>query len=71
MTLPPGVTWLVRSQYAGELRAAFSNHQNQPPTGRFTTPEELADLVVFLAASRTGNIVGSDYRIDGGFITTI
>jgi hypothetical protein len=25
--------WLVRSQYAGELGAAFSNHQNQPSAG--------------------------------------
>ena len=40
-------------------------------TGRFTTPEEVADLVVFLASDRAGNITGSDYRIDGGYVTTI
>lgn len=30
-----------------------------------------ADLVVFLASDRAGNTTGSDYRIDGGFVTTL
>jgi NAD(P)-dependent dehydrogenase (short-subunit alcohol dehydrogenase family) len=41
------------------------------PTGRFTTPQEVADLTVFLASSRSGNTTGSDVRIDGGYVTTI
>jgi NAD(P)-dependent dehydrogenase (short-subunit alcohol dehydrogenase family) len=41
------------------------------PTGRFTTPEQVADLVVFLASDRSGNTTGPDYRIDGGFVTTL
>ncbi|MFE3290006.1 SDR family NAD(P)-dependent oxidoreductase [Rhodococcus sp. NPDC059234] len=40
-------------------------------TGRFTTSDEVADLVVFLASDRAANITGSDVRIDGGFITTV
>ncbi len=39
-------------------------------TGRFTTPEEVATLVVMLASSRTGNVTGSNYVIDGGLIKT-
>lgn len=39
-------------------------------TGRFTTPEEVATLVVFLASPRTGNVTGANYVIDGGLITT-
>ncbi len=39
--------------------------------GRFTTPEQVADLVVFLASDRSANTTGSDLRIDGGFVTTI
>jgi NAD(P)-dependent dehydrogenase (short-subunit alcohol dehydrogenase family) len=41
------------------------------PTGRFTTPEEVADLAVFLASSRSGNTTGADVRIDGGYVATI
>ncbi len=39
-------------------------------TGRFTTPEEVATLVVFLASPRTGNVTGANYVIDGGLIKT-
>jgi len=40
-------------------------------TGRFTTPEEVADLIVFLASDRAGNITGADFTIDGGLIKTL
>jgi NAD(P)-dependent dehydrogenase (short-subunit alcohol dehydrogenase family) len=40
-------------------------------TGRFTTPEEVATLVVMLASGRTGNVTGSNYVIDGGLIKTL
>ena len=55
-------------QTADEIRAMI---QSSTPTGRFTTPEQVADLVVFLASDRAGNTTGSDYRIDGGFVTTL
>jgi NAD(P)-dependent dehydrogenase (short-subunit alcohol dehydrogenase family) len=40
-------------------------------TGRFTTPQEVADLAVFLAGDRSTNITGADIRIDGGYVTTL
>jgi NAD(P)-dependent dehydrogenase (short-subunit alcohol dehydrogenase family) len=40
-------------------------------TGRFTTPEEVATLVVMLASDRTANVTGSNYVIDGGLIKTL
>jgi NAD(P)-dependent dehydrogenase (short-subunit alcohol dehydrogenase family) len=40
-------------------------------TGRFSRPEEVADLVVVLAGSRSANVTGSDVVIDGGMVTTI
>jgi NAD(P)-dependent dehydrogenase (short-subunit alcohol dehydrogenase family) len=40
-------------------------------TGRFTTPEEVATLVVMLASPRTGNVTGANYVIDGGLIKTL
>jgi NAD(P)-dependent dehydrogenase (short-subunit alcohol dehydrogenase family) len=40
-------------------------------TRRFTTPEEVATLVVMLASERTGNVTGANYVIDGGLIKTL
>jgi NAD(P)-dependent dehydrogenase (short-subunit alcohol dehydrogenase family) len=40
-------------------------------TRRFTTPEEVATLVVLLASERTGNVTGANYVIDGGLIKTL
>lgn len=39
-------------------------------TGRFTTPQEVAALITFLASDRTANITGVNYLIDGGLIKT-
>ncbi|TIH37372.1 SDR family NAD(P)-dependent oxidoreductase [Subtercola vilae] len=36
-------------------------------TGRFTQPDEVADLVLLLTSNRAGNVTGADIRIDGGF----
>jgi NAD(P)-dependent dehydrogenase (short-subunit alcohol dehydrogenase family) len=40
-------------------------------TGRFTEPGEVADLVLFLASPRAGNITGADFAIDGGLKPTL
>ena len=58
----------VSGQTPDEVRAMIAS---TTPTGRFTTAEQVADLVVFLASDRSGNTNGSDYRIDGGFVTTL
>jgi NAD(P)-dependent dehydrogenase (short-subunit alcohol dehydrogenase family) len=39
--------------------------------GRFTRPDEVADLVVLLAGSRGANVTGSDVLIDGGLVQTL
>ena len=40
-------------------------------TGRFTRPDEVADLLVMLASDRVANLTGSDVVIDGGMVTTL
>ncbi|SDZ00146.1 SDR family NAD(P)-dependent oxidoreductase [Herbiconiux ginsengi] len=37
-------------------------------TQRFTHPEEVADLVVFLAGDRAANLTGANITIDGGLV---
>jgi NAD(P)-dependent dehydrogenase (short-subunit alcohol dehydrogenase family) len=39
-------------------------------TGRFTQPNEVADIVLLLASERSANVTGADIRIDGGLIPT-
>jgi NAD(P)-dependent dehydrogenase (short-subunit alcohol dehydrogenase family) len=41
------------------------------PSGRFSTPEEVATLVVLLASPRTANVTGANYVIDGGLVKTM
>ncbi|MFC4033192.1 SDR family oxidoreductase [Streptomyces polygonati] len=49
----------VRAQAAGGI-----------VSGRFSRPQEVAEFVVFLASDRTANVLGADFTVDGGFITT-
>ena len=40
------------------------------PIGRFTQPEEIAELVMFLSSKTAGSITGSVIGIDGGILAT-
>jgi NAD(P)-dependent dehydrogenase (short-subunit alcohol dehydrogenase family) len=41
------------------------------PTGRFTTPREVATLVTVLASPRAGNVSGANFIVDGGLLQTM
>lgn len=82
-TVAPGpvstALWLGRQGVASAISAATGSRPDDvaqaavqaAATRRFTTPEEVADLIVFLASPRCGNITGANYVIDGGLIQTI
>ncbi|HEX8933899.1 MAG TPA: SDR family oxidoreductase [Pseudonocardiaceae bacterium] len=40
-------------------------------TGRFTQPNEVADLVLLLVSQRAKNVTGTNITIDGGLTTTL
>ena len=64
--IPPGriLSEQILRNYTPEYRAWQSEHEI--PMGRYGNPEELADLVVFLASPRAGYITGAVYPVDGG-----
>jgi len=82
-TVSPGPVstdlWLAADGIAAQFAAASGVTPDEivssvgagSATGRFTTPAEVADLVVFLTGDRAANITGSDIRIDGGYVTTL
>lgn len=41
------------------------------PIGRFASPEEVADLFVFLCSPRASYCVGSTYYVDGGWLEVV
>lgn len=61
---------VARAQGASPQEIA-AHQASEASTGRFSTPEEVADLVVVLAGDRAANVTGADFVIDGGLIQTI
>ncbi|MFJ9370786.1 oxidoreductase [Nocardia sp. NPDC101769] len=65
-----GVAATVAASTGGSASSVADSVAAQSVTGRFTRPDEIADLVLFLASPRAANITGTDVVIDGGLITT-
>lgn len=51
-----------------DVDAVFQRFGAAHPIGRIGEPEEVADLIAFLASDRAGFITGSDHCIDGGLL---
>jgi NAD(P)-dependent dehydrogenase (short-subunit alcohol dehydrogenase family) len=41
------------------------------PLGRVATPEEVAEVIVFLASDRASFVTGGDYKVDGGILAAL
>jgi len=57
---------IARRQHATP-EAVIKGWEAEIPMGRLGKPEELADLVVFLASERAGYLTGATIQVDGGY----
>ena len=65
-----GVAATVSGAIGARPEEVQSQAAGQMVTGRFSRPEEVADMVLILASDRTANVTGADITIDGGLIPT-
>lgn len=63
----PILTERLLKMRAGLTGAADDALSKMTPLGRVGTPEEVADLILFLASARAGFIHGANITIDGGY----
>ena len=56
---------------AGAARDGLMRSLGGIPIGRPNRPEEVADLIAFLASDRAGALHGAEYVIDGGTVPTV
>ena len=65
----PFVDGFLARQYPGREAEMFERLSKTQPIGRMAQPEEVAALALYLCSDAAAFITGSDYPIDGGFIT--
>jgi NAD(P)-dependent dehydrogenase (short-subunit alcohol dehydrogenase family) len=65
----PFVDGFLARNYPGAEKEMFDKLSKTQPIGRMAQPAEVAALALYLCSDEAAFITGSDYPIDGGFIT--
>jgi 2-keto-3-deoxy-L-fuconate dehydrogenase len=65
----PFVDGFIAKNYAGQEAEIFEKLSKSQPIGRMGKSEEVAALALYLCSDEAGFITGTDYPVDGGFIT--
>jgi len=65
----PFVDGFLQKNYPGREQEMFEKLSRTQPIGRMGTPDEIANLILYLCSDEASFITGTDYAIDGGFIT--
>ena len=71
--------WMAEGGMADQTAAAagltraevLARQAAKVPLGRFATPGEVADVIVFLCSARSSNVTGAAWSVDGGTVATI
>jgi 2-keto-3-deoxy-L-fuconate dehydrogenase len=65
----PFVDGFLARNYPGREAEVFDQLAKTQPIGRMGKPDEIAELALFLCSDAASFITGSNYPIDGGFLT--
>ena len=65
----PFVDGFLARSYPGREAEMFEQLSKTQPIGRMGRPEEVAELALFLCSDAAAFITGSNYAIDGGFVS--
>ena len=65
----PFVDGFIKKNYPNEEKKMFKSLSKTQPIGRMGTPQEIADLALYLCSEEAKFITGSNFAIDGGFVT--
>ena len=65
----PFVDGFIKKNYPNQEKKIFKNLSKTQPIGRMGTPQEIADLALYLCSEEAKFITGSNFAIDGGFVT--
>lgn len=63
----PFIDDYLQKNYPGKEKEMFDKLAKTQPIGRMGTPEEVANLILFLCSDQASFITGCDYPVDGGF----
>lgn len=64
----PFVDGFLQANYPGREAEMFARLSATQPIGRMGTPQEVADLALYLCSDEAAFATGTDYPIDGGFL---
>lgn len=64
----PFVDGFLAQNYPGQEAEMFEKLSQTQPIGRMASPEEVANLALYLCSEEASFITGTDYPIDGGFV---
>ena len=65
----PFVDGYLAKNYPGREQEMFETLSRTQPIGRMGQPSEIAELALFLCSDAAAFITGSNYAIDGGFVS--
>jgi 2-keto-3-deoxy-L-fuconate dehydrogenase len=65
----PFVDGFLKNNYPGKEAEMFEKLSKTQPIGRMAEPKEIASLLLYLCSDEASFITGTDYPIDGGFVT--